>query len=388
MANFRRAWRVRLLHITTYYPGVLSSIYDRNPGLATANFAGQMSALFALRFGWSDVWREALRPLGYEVEEIVANADCAQKQWWLEFGKKGGRPADPADVVLEQARTFQPDIIFLDDYAFFPSTFPNRLREAAGGCRCVAGWCGAPIHDPAIFKNFDVVFSNIPHVSEDFRAQGILSWHLDHAFDGRLAEEIPLAPMSEDLLFTGSLFPGSQFHNRRLEILGALAERFPLVVHGELPPQQENWKDLLTRKLRISSRASQRAALDRCIRPSVYGRNMYERLGVARIALNIHIDEANGQASNMRLFEATGMGACVLTDGKNGMERIFDDGHELVVFDSMEDCLSRVAWLLDHPDEAYRIGRNGRARTLRDHTFGHRAVTMDRLLVQAMKGKN
>lgn len=376
---------MRLLHITTYYPGVLTSLYGGKPSLACGPYSEQMRALFALRFGWSDVWRHALRPFGYEVEEIVANAGEAQAQWWRESGRNGEPPTDPGVTVLEQARDFQPDIIFLDDYAFFPSSFPARLREVAGSCRGVVGWCGAPIYDSAIFKNFDVVLSNIPQVSAGFVAQGMRSWHVDHAFDGRLADEISQTIRTEDLLFTGSLFPGSGFHNRRLEILSALALRFPITIHGELPPRKESVRDRLMRKLNLSKLASRRAALDRCLRSSVFGRHMYERLRASRVALNIHIDEAGGEASNMRLFEATGMGACVLTDGKKGMDRIFKDGTEVVLFDSTAECLSRAEWLLDHPDEARRIGEKGRERTLRDHTFARRAATLDSLFLQSLR---
>ncbi len=50
---------------------------------------------------------------------------------------------------------------------------------------------------------------------------------------------------------------------------------------------------------------------------------MYQVLRRSRITLNSHIDLAGREAGNMRLFEATGVGAFLLTDFKDNLHTLF-----------------------------------------------------------------
>lgn len=76
----------------------------------------------------------------------------------------------------------------------------------------------------------------------------------------------------------------------------------------------------------------------------------------------------------MRIFEASACGALVLTDAiANGLEQLFVPGEEIVVYRGEADLLNKVRHYLDHPDERARVAQAGKARTLAEHTYAHRA---------------
>ena len=104
-------------------------------------------------------------------------------------------------------------------------------------------------------------------------------------------------------------------------------------------------------------------------RGELYGMAMFQALADAKVTLNVHIDVVGDRAVNMRLFEATGTGSCLLTDRKGDIGRLFEEGKEVVVFDGPEDCAEKARWLLDHETERAAIAAAGKARTLRDHNL-------------------
>jgi spore maturation protein CgeB len=107
---------------------------------------------------------------------------------------------------------------------------------------------------------------------------------------------------------------------------------------------------------------------------------MYRFFGESLVTFNVHIDNARNAASNMRLFEATGMGACLLTDGGEGMSDYFEPDREVVVYAGANEAVEKARWLIANPEKARAIGEAGFQRTLRDHTFEKRIPLLKSLL--------
>jgi spore maturation protein CgeB len=110
---------------------------------------------------------------------------------------------------------------------------------------------------------------------------------------------------------------------------------------------------------------------------AVYGLEMFRVLAESRITLNAHIALSADSASNMRLFEATGVGACLLTDWKPDLHEIFEPEVEVVTYTSPEDCVAKARRLLSDEGLRSSIAAAGQRRTLRDHTFDVRARDFD-----------
>jgi spore maturation protein CgeB len=74
----------------------------------------------------------------------------------------------------------------------------------------------------------------------------------------------------------------------------------------------------------------------------------------------------------MRLFEATGVGAFLLTDFKDNLHTLFAPDREVGVWRSTDDCLAAIGDALADNNRRADIARAGQARTMAQHTYRHR----------------
>jgi spore maturation protein CgeB len=105
-----------------------------------------------------------------------------------------------------------------------------------------------------------------------------------------------------------------------------------------------------------------------------FGQESVEILNKSRITVNVHNQfdlRASGKA-NMRVFEATGCGAFLLTDETDGIRESFRIGQELVCYESSDDLPELVEQYLNSKDERERIASAGQQRAYRDHTYSER----------------
>jgi spore maturation protein CgeB len=107
--------------------------------------------------------------------------------------------------------------------------------------------------------------------------------------------------------------------------------------------------------------------------PAVYGIDMYELFASSSVVIDRHTDRIHGEVGNMRMFEATGVGACLLVDRGSNLGDLFVDGEEVVSYESVDDCVEKIKFLTENSAFAAEIGRRGQARTLADHTYSNRA---------------
>ena len=68
-------------------------------------------------------------------------------------------------------------------------------------------------------------------------------------------------------------------------------------------------------------------------RGEAWGSEMYDVLARARIVVNRHIDVAEGFANNMRLYEATGSGALVITEAAPNLGDLFEPHREVFTYE-------------------------------------------------------
>ena len=68
---------------------------------------------------------------------------------------------------------------------------------------------------------------------------------------------------------------------------------------------------------------------------------MYDILRRSKITFNRHIDVAETNANNMRMFEATGMGSLLITDKKDNLNDLFCENKEVISYCNKEDALEK-----------------------------------------------
>ena len=372
---------MRVAVVDTYYPAFQRRFYAEHPGLERASYDEQRAALLGTWFGTADSYSFHLRALGHEAQDLLVDVHPLQEAWAREHGKRrvslatvsrvpgraGAQLARTVDrrIALDQIAELDPDVVFCHHLAFFSRAELDRLRAQG---RLVAGQIASPLPACELVEGFDVIFTSFPHFVERIRARGVKSEYLQLAFDERLSELIPESdPGSErpdDVVFVGGVHPG--VHPAGTALLERVCERWPVAVYGYgqegLPPD---------------------SPILRRYRGEAWGLGMYRTLARAKVALNRHIDVAEGHANNMRLYEATGMGAALLTDRGSNLADIFEPGAEVEAYGNGDDLIAKLEALLADDERRLAVATRGHERTLREHTWEKRIAELARLLEEA-----
>lgn len=102
---------------------------------------------------------------------------------------------------------------------------------------------------------------------------------------------------------------------------------------------------------------------------------IYDYYSKSRIVINYPINND----INMRIFEAMGAGALVVTSRirNNGFNAIFKEDEHLVVFDDIfGDMVEKIFFYLDNPEEREKIAQCGFEYVRNNHTYRHRLISM------------
>jgi spore maturation protein CgeB len=366
---------MRFCQVTTYPTGVLRRHHEATPHLAAHPYAEQNRAVLDLMHGWSDFIARRVVAAGHEARVIIANDGRARAQWAAEHGMP--REATSNAVLVRQIAEFRPDVVFLED-SFSVSRDVVRAMREQGGVRAVVGWVGVVGREPDVVRDVDLIVTCAHAISESFRVKGARVATMRHAFEPAVLTRVRRPAERFPVSFVGSL-TGSM-HASRLELLEAVAAVAPLTVYSDsLRPA---WSTALRDVARAVARRHAghhwrllRSGLRQRARPGVHGMEMFGVLQASDVSLNSHGD-AVAMAANMRLFEITGCGSCMLTDWKPDIADVFEPDREMLTFRSAAECAEKVTWLLDHPRERLAIAEAGRRRTLSDHTFDNRVPAL------------
>jgi spore maturation protein CgeB len=386
-----RCAAVRILIVDTYYGAFVNAHYGARPGLERRSYSEQLSSLIGERFGTSDAYSHHLRALGHEASEVIASCEPLQRAWAREHGagrvgalvsrlapgRYGVRARRAAlrSVLDAQVRQFDPDVVYLQDMGFHSTAEVERLGP--GGGRLVAGQIASPAPPDEHVRAFDLIVSSFPHFVERFRGLGLDSEYLPLAFDARLhhalrsegIDPLPAGERVHRVSFVGGLDP--KVHSAGTALLERVAHSVPIDFWGygaqALPGD---------------------SAIRRRYHGEAWGLEMYRVLARSRIVVNRHIDVAAGYANNMRLYEATGSGALLMTDRGRNLGELFTPGREVVVYDGSEDLAAKLSAYLADDESRRHIAAAGQARTLRDHTYERRMADLAALLESRLRRRN
>lgn len=355
----------------------LSQFYAHRPGLANLSYNEQYSALMGDCFAAADFWKLNLESAGEcEVTEVVFNAKHLQEQWWRENVRKP-IPLSPLDILEEQLLHAEPDVWFCHAYEI-PPAFRARIRRRLPRLKLIVGEDGVAWHDPAHFAGCDIVLTCLKRTEDFYKSKGFDAYRMGSGFESRIAQKVGKQEVKIPLCFVGGGWMGKQGHFSRLHFLDQLALKTDITLHlSGLTSKTEMLKRLayylkkgdLSSFRNVAGAFGIRRRLSALAKAPIFGLEMYRCLAQSNIVLNYHIDAAGNEAANMRLYEATGMGACLLTDYKPNIDQIFKPDEEIVVFKSIAECLEKIKYLERHPEERNRIAAAGKKRTSRDYSL-------------------
>jgi spore maturation protein CgeB len=380
---------MRILVLNTDYPRFLQALYGENEGLQDATYREQMAFRNATLFGGADFYSRNFLAHGHASAELHVNNRWIQYAWARENGLDISPPPSPRDdgvaatpglkarvktllrpvlvpltkpfrhyrmpaweaaVMLAQIEAFRPDVILNQEITYIDNKTLLPLRARGIG---IMGQLASPLAAQESYSAYDLIISSLPNLVEHFRSKQVRAEFNQLAFEPSVLDALgPQPPRDIDLSFVGSLSPE---HHTRIRMLEFIARNARLKVWGNgierLPPS---------------------SPLHACYQGEAWGRDMFNVLRRSRITLNRHIDMAEGWANNMRLYEATGMGAMLLTDAKRNLAEIFRPSIEVANYTSDEDCAAQIRhYLADEPARA-AIAAAGQKRAVEDQTYYNR----------------
>jgi hypothetical protein len=321
----------------------------------------------------ADFYSRNLLKLGHEAYDIHANNEFMQKAWAREHGREVKKPtrstwtrclksflrplprsrdSEPAwfrDALAAQIKHYEPDIILNHSVSQISGHFLKSINPAI---KLLLGQIASQLPEGEDFASYDLVISSLPNLVQFLRRIGRSAELHRLAFEPLVLRMLRDHEKRVSISFVGSFFSN---HRSRIQWLELLSRRPDVQIWGQgvsgLP--EDSW---------IRKRYEGNA----------WGIRMYEILHCSKITLNNHIDVAGSYANNMRLFEATGVGALLVTDWKVNLHEMFEPGKEVVAYRSPEECVELVQYYLEHDKEREAIARAGQERTLREHTYYHR----------------
>jgi spore maturation protein CgeB len=386
---------MKLFSVSSVYQGSLDQFYSRNPGADELKYKPHLEKFLSGTTEFVASYTRNFRALKVEAECAVANDDKLQLKWAAENGLNRN---DKFSILLGQIRSFNPDVLWLENINAFTKDQILQIRNDVNSIRLIIAYHCAPYTRELLDKlrNADFVITCTPGLKQSFEKEGLKVYLVYHGFDKDLLQRIRNTDgvYSNNLIFSGSLITGGNFHSARINLIESLVkEKIDIALYVTLENSlritakqsiymvAQVLKKLklgrLTEKFNVfeygkSPVSKYSAGLLKLNHPPLYGLDMYNLFSSSKIVLNIHIGVAADYAGNMRMFEVTGTGSCLLTDNKKNLIDLFEPGREIIVYDNQEDCIAKVKWLMEHEEERAAIARAGQKKTLEMHTVENR----------------
>jgi spore maturation protein CgeB len=398
----------KLLIVSTLYPEYLKSYYQKFPVIHTLTYQQQYKHLLDDAAEFVSSYTRNFNRISVQTQCIISNALPLQNTWRIENGID---TKDEKTLIYHQIKEFEPDVLWIENIKYIEEGFIHTAKSNNPSIKLVIGYHCAPYNsrEAQNFKLLNFVLTCTPGFKQNFEQLGIKSYLVYHAFDPEILSQLTDSrenTYSNNLVFSGSLFLGGGFHDKRTALIEKIIEQnIDIKIYCNLEKKYKLFAKKIAynlfkviEKLKLrnytgripvlqklenyskSPIAKYSKQLTNSVHEPVFGLQMLNLLKDARIALNIHGEVAGNYAGNMRLFEATGVGTCLLTDYKENISDLFDINSEIVVYKDINDCIEKIKWLLDHPVECGNIAKAGQKRTLASHSVGQRCNLIAKII--------
>lgn len=368
---------MKILFVQTNYPSFLVSFYQKTKNWKNLNYEQLKKKWAGEWFGTSDFYSKSLMPYGWKCEEVIVNDWTLQSTWAREHGINIHQRNIPLlrfipesikntlglrnwikHVLFKQIKYFKPDILYVYDLSVLGIEDLIKIKKQV---KLVVAQTASvlPINRKPLYK-YDLIISSFPHYVKKFNKMGINSEYLKWCVEDSILKKTSKKRKTYDVAYIGGLTPAHRKGNKALEEL--------------------------TKKIRVEiwgygeNTLLPTSTIRKYFHGQAWGKDMFEIFAKSKIVVNRHIDVANDWANNMRMFEATGMGALLITDHKRNIGEFFQAGKEVITYKNPQDLVRKVKYYLSHPKERERIAKAGQKRTLKEHTYKVRMKELDKIL--------
>jgi len=358
------------------YYHLVRDLYRKYPFIKTLQYREQKQFLKSYAPIYLNSFSDIMSDLGYEADEVIVDLESLQHSWATEYGSIPSKFGWPLEILLQQIEWFKPDIVYFQDVHAIPPAVRRRLKEFFPFIKKCILFRGFPLFQDGL-EDVDLFVSGSPNLIREYKQSGLRTAYNPHGFDEKVLHYLQdwtlhqLREADGPFVFLGTSGFGEigEFHLNRYLWLRKLLDQSDIkmyLVEGDTPCQE-------------GSRPLREIAPSRTFE-SYFGLDMFHILKTSDIVFNIHSSAHPNQVENMRLFEATGVGACLLTDTGANMTDFFEEDREVAIYRSFDECIEKYRYLQNHVDARLEIAKAGQKRTLKEHTLRRRCERLHELI--------
>jgi hypothetical protein len=261
--------------------------------------------------------------------------------------------------------SFRPDVLLVLDINLFPAKLLKKLVSPTVLC---VGEIASPLPPKKFVHAYDMIFSAHPGLVREITNLGVKAVWQPLGIDAEAFEALSVGERDIDAVFVGSF---GRLQKNTGPLLAEIKKSTPtLEIFG-------NAKNSELRKFGLLEN----------YRGPAWGSKMHSILRRAKISINRHGEIAGPYAANMRMYESTAAGALLMTEEKSNLTDLFIPGEEVVTYSSNADAAQKVRFYLDNPQLLEKIASAGSVRTLRNHTYRQRVISMLDEIGKLARGK-
>ncbi len=392
---------MKLAIIQNLYSNYINDFQHSNRELLT-NYQESLKILQQDSFSWNGCWGEHLSAYNIDVVELYVNFDILNQHWLNE--NKSILNLNISDILIAQLNYFKIDYVINTDVNILDYQFVRRIKNETKVKKVYAHVC-SPFFTKKDISEYDGIYTCLKAFERDFKNNGMPSIYMPHCFNSKINDRISNTKTNKTnaIFFAGGVLKGGDLHDHReMLLLEFLKKKIPIEFYSEVA-NYNYFKSYLFNTLKISIYSLKKilnrikindeilnnfsifnkvntmpgGILDRRLFKSakkpIYGNKLFSLMQNQLISLNVHPGISKNEASNMRLFEATGVGSLLLTDYKDNLSSFFEIDSEIVTYNSIEEAIEKAIYLLNNPKVALNIAEAGKKRVELDHTFYNRA---------------
>ncbi len=366
---------IKFLKISSGYQRHIAVFNKKHPEMVNDDYETIQHKFFGDCFSWADFWKKNLEKCGgFEANEIVFNHELMQKKWADENGFIFNENNWMQEILMEQVNHFSPDVIFITDIYHYASWYID-IKKKISSIKLVIGWDGILWHDEETFDGCDLVLTCVEDTVKFYTTKGKKSHFFPFGFESAIVDKLHDLPEKFDVTFIGSVILIKGYHYQRMEILYKLSKEFPVsywignMTAGWQFLSRPQINRLLDGKLPELLKVHRLGSINK---GELYGLEMFNAFHNSKFVINTHGDNSVGKAANFRLTEATGAGACMVTDWKENISDYFIPGKEIVTYRSVAEATEKIRFLSENENERKKIADAGHKRTLEQYSFEKR----------------
>ncbi|MDC0156707.1 glycosyltransferase [Verrucomicrobia bacterium] len=392
---------------------------------------------FPANAGWKEIYQKYedegvdRNPIVHHLEDhgishvqFWINHEQGQKSWADEHNVKYGEKSWYLDILEAQILHENPDVIYNTTLTVIPYDFIRKIKGLLKKqCLWVCFYGVKRTGEYRKFREYDLYLTGFRELESELRAENQKTIFFPHYFDDRYCDKNMNVKKEITFSFLGSLAYRYDDHtfNARRRLVERLMDEMGLRVFSHLTKElncpreslRQRWNALrwelyhlfnaLPRPANFLSKAPIlnkvkdwevrptpdflfNARLTKRVQPPKYGEDLYNTLASSKLTLNVHgqVDANFGlarfAAGNIRLFEATGAGTCLLTDNLPHIEDFFEPDKEIVTYESPKEAKEKALFLINNPSECLEIQKCGQDRAWKDHSSSTRAMQFSQIL--------